>query len=190
MMAQSPSSISVMQLAGAWICVAILAVAVVINRDTLLELASDYVPKQTDKASVARGDAETAGHSRRTADRTVELRANRSGHFESRISINGRSVDAMVDTGATVVVLTYEDARTAGIFVGPADFKHSVSTANGSARVAHVMLDSVAIDDIVIRNVQAMVGEAGKMNTTLLGMSFLGRLGKAEMSRGLLILKE
>ena len=189
-MAQSPSSMNAMKLAGAWCCAALLAAAVVVNRDALIEMASDYVPKQSDKASVARADADTGGAPRRSADRTVELRANRSGHFEARVSINGRSIEAMVDTGATVVVLTYEDARTAGIFVGPADFKHSVATANGSARVAQVMLDSVSIDDIVIRNVQAMVSEAGKMNTSLLGMSFLGRLGKAEMSRGLLILKE
>lgn len=179
-----------MNLVGTWVFVGLFAVVMVTNRDTVVAMFASYLPKQTNTPPGPRTAVDSTTPPRRTAERTVELRANRRGHFESRISVNGRTIDAMVDTGATVVALTYEDARAVGIFVGPSDFKYSVKTANGTARVAHVMLDSVSIDDILIRDVEAVVTEEGKMNITLLGMSFLGRLGKAEMSRGLLVLKE
>ena len=72
----------------------------------------------------------------------------------------------------------------------PADFTHRVSTANGQAKVAPVMVSSISIGDITVRNVRAAVSEPGKLNKTLLGMTFLGRLSRAEMRRGRLILEE
>lgn len=65
-----------------------------------------------------------------------------------------------------------------------------MQTANGVARVAAVTIDTLSIDDITVRNVRAAVAERGKLGTTLLGMSFLSRLSKAEMSRGVLLLQE
>ncbi len=53
-----------------------------------------------------------------------------------------------------------------------------------------ITLDSVAIDDITVRNVRAAVADAGKLTKTLLGMSFLGQLSRTEMSRGMLVLEE
>lgn len=121
---------------------------------------------------------------------TVELQADRSGHFSARAEINGRTVEVMVDTGATIVAFTYEDAERAGIFVRPADFTHSVQTANGRAKVAPVTIDSISIGDITVRNVRAAVSEPGKLTTTLLGMTFLGRLSRAELRRDKLIMEE
>ena len=65
-----------------------------------------------------------------------------------------------------------------------------MNTANGEARVAAVTLDQVSIDDITIRDVRGVVAERGKLGTTLLGMSFLSKLSRAEMSRGTLTLQE
>ena len=127
---------------------------------------------------------------RTSGGRTVELKAGAHGHFFSRIYVNGRAVQAMVDTGASIVALTYEDARDAGVHIRDGDYTHRVSTANGVARVALVTLDSVAIEDIVVHDVRAAVAEPGKLTKTLLGMSFLGQLRRAEMSRGVLVLEE
>ncbi len=123
-------------------------------------------------------------------DRTVVLKAGANGHFETAVTINGRRIDVLVDTGATLVALTYEDAEASGIFPRDSDFKYKVNTANGVARVAAVTLDQVSIDDITIRNVNGFVAERGKLATTLLGMSFLSKLSRAEMSRGTLTLQE
>jgi aspartyl protease family protein len=126
----------------------------------------------------------------RQFDRTVEIRAASNGHFHTTAHVNGRPIDVMVDTGATMVALTWEDARQAGLFLKNEDFRHKVSTANGSARVATVTLDSVSIGDITVRNVRAAVAEPGKLQTTLLGMTFLGELGRTEMTRGTLLLQQ
>ena len=82
----------------------------------------------------------------------------------------------MVDTGASQVALTFEDASRAGIYVRDRDFTQQVRTANGVARVAPVTLDRVSIGDITVRDVPASVSERGMLGTTLLGMSFLKRL--------------
>ena len=124
------------------------------------------------------------------ADRTVVIRAGGNGHYQTRAHINGRPIEVLVDTGATMVALSYEDAQAAGIFPQAGDFKHRVNTANGVARVASVMLDTVSIDDITVRNVRAVVSEPGRLGMTLLGMSFLGQLTRAEMTRGTLTLQE
>jgi aspartyl protease family protein len=120
---------------------------------------------------------------------SVELRAGRNGHFEARAAINGRTVNVLVDTGATVVSLTYEDARAAGLNIGENDFRHFSNTANGRARYASVTLEDVRIGDIVVRNVQAAVSEPGKLNVSLLGMSFLSRL-RLDMRPGQLVLEQ
>lgn len=121
---------------------------------------------------------------------TVTLNAGRNGHFETEAEINGHPIDVMVDTGATLVALSYEDAERAGIFLRPADFTHAVSTANGLARIALVDIDSVSVGDITVHNVQGAVSEPGRLQRTLLGMSFLGRLSRIDMRSDSLLLQE
>lgn len=120
----------------------------------------------------------------------VELKAGPSGHFETEVEVNGSSIDVMVDTGATLVALTYEDAERAGIYLKSADFTHEVKTANGTAKVAPVEISSISIGDITVRNIRAAVTERGKLHKTLLGMSFLSRLSRVEMRSNALVLHE
>lgn len=121
---------------------------------------------------------------------TVRLRADRLGHFVTRAEVNGSSIEVLVDTGASIVAFTYEDAERAGIYVRSQDFTQRVNTANGQARIAPVTVDQITIGGITVRNVKAAVSEPGKLNQTLLGMTFLGRLARAEMRRGELIMEE
>lgn len=121
---------------------------------------------------------------------TVSLPAGKYGHFLAEAEINGRDVDVMVDTGASLVALSHDDAEKAGIFVRPSDFTHTAQTANGTARVAPVTISRIRIGDIVVRNVQGVVSEQGASERTLLGMSFLGRLSRVEMRGGTLVLEE
>ena len=121
---------------------------------------------------------------------TVSIPAGSYGHFETGAEINGRDVDVMVDTGASLVALTYEDAEKAGIYVSPSDFTHFAQTANGTARVAPITISKISIGDITVRNVPAIVSERGASERTLLGMSFLNRLSRVEMRSGTLVLQE
>ncbi len=201
-MALSHSASSALKLATLWVALAGVGTVAILNLDLIRDAigfsfdASDLAPRDTPSpASDAPEDKPSDGDSeneppRVQASRTVHLKAGPHGHFYSRIHVNGRAVDAMVDTGASIVALTFEDAVSAGIAVRDPDFTHRVSTANGVARVAIVTLDSVAIDDIRVHNVRAAVAERGKLSKTLLGMSFLGQLRRTEMSRGVLVLEE
>jgi len=63
----------------------------------------------------------------------------------------------MIDTGASLVVLSREDARQVGINPAPADFTARAATANGVVLVASVVLKEVAIGEVIVRNVPAAV---------------------------------
>lgn len=121
--------------------------------------------------------------------RAVALPRGSDGHFRANAEINGRHVETLVDTGATLVAMSYEDAAAIGISVGSADYRYVSNTANGQARFARVTLDEVRIGSVVVRNVPAAVSEPGKLGTTLLGMSFLGQL-RVEMKGGRLVLEQ
>ena len=95
----------------------------------------------------------------------------------------------MVDTGATGVVLSREDARRVGINPQPSDFTARTSTANGIVPVAPIVLDKVAVGEISVRDVPALVHPDSRFQGSLLGMSFLSRLSQFEVSKGRLILK-
>ncbi|HEX9752895.1 MAG TPA: TIGR02281 family clan AA aspartic protease [Methyloceanibacter sp.] len=118
----------------------------------------------------------------------VRLKADRRGHFVFGAAINDRPATFMADTGATLVVLTYEDAARLGLSPQGLDFSGRVETANGVSRVAPVTLDRVRVEDITVRDVPALVAERGALATNLLGMSFLGRLRSFQMQGSELIL--
>ena len=120
--------------------------------------------------------------------REVRLKADPRGHFILDAAINDRPASFMADTGATLVVLTYEDAARLGLSPHSLDFSGFAQTANGVSRVAPVMLDRVRVDDIVVRDVAAAVAEKGALDTNLLGMSFLSRLKSFQMQGHELVL--
>jgi aspartyl protease family protein len=122
--------------------------------------------------------------------RMVEIKAGAHGHYFANAEVNGRPVDVLVDSGASIVALTYDDARRAGVFVRGSDYTQRVSTANGFARVAPVVLDRISVGAVTVRNVPAAVTEPGSLATSLLGMSFLARLQRVDMRAGTLLLQE
>lgn len=120
--------------------------------------------------------------------REVRLRADPRGHFVLDAAINDRPASFMADTGATLVVLTYEDAARLGLSPHSLDFSGLAQTANGVSRVAPITLDRVRVEDITVRDVPAVVAEKGALATNLLGMSFLSRLKSFQMQGSELIL--
>jgi len=117
------------------------------------------------------------------------LKAGQNGHFIVKAEINGRNVRVMVDTGASAVALSYEDARDIGLRPGSLDYNVPVATANGVVKAAGVNLDKVEIDGVRVSDVQGLVMPEGVMRGSLLGMSFLGKLKSFKVEDGVLYLK-
>ena len=140
----------------------------------------------TDEAEVAQPEGEDGSG----FERIVFLKASDNGHFEAEAYIDGKSINVLVDTGATGVALTYEDAEAVGIHLNSSDFTHESRTANGTARIAPVTISSIRIGDIEIRDVKAFVAEPGKLFATLLGMTFLSRLERVDIRGSELVLQQ
>lgn len=190
-MSLSSGTRSLLSEALSWVAVTGLAVAVIVNYNdlkALIEAGLGLPPIEELAAATDEGVQSDRPSSH--GGSAVELQAGQNGHFHTDAEINGRGVEVMVDTGASIVALTWEDAERAGIFVRDRDFTHRVSTANGVARVAPVTLDRISIGDITVRNVQGVVSERGALSVTLLGMSFLSRLERVDMRSGTLILED
>lgn len=110
------------------------------------------------------------------------------GHYWAEADIDGRAVRVMVDTGASVVVLTPADAARLGLKLTPADFSGTVVTASGPVRAAPVQLHTVAVAGARVSAVEALVVEQG-LPHSLLGMSYLGRLSSFSATRAGLTLR-
>jgi aspartyl protease family protein len=123
-------------------------------------------------------------------ERSVTLKANRNGHFYARANINGRSVAVLVDTGATGVFLSYDDAREIGITPNKSEYTIRTRTANGIGRAAPVTLDHVRIDSVEVCNVRGVIAEPGALHVTLLGMEFIRGLSRFELRGQELVLVE
>ena len=106
---------------------------------------------------------------------TAQVLKGADGHYWADARIDGKTVRVMVDTGASVVVLTPEDAARLGLKLGAGDFSSTVITASGPVRAAPVGLRSVAVAGARVEDVEALVVEQG-LPHSLLGMSYLGRL--------------
>lgn len=105
----------------------------------------------------------------------AQLSKSADGHYWADAMIEGRPVRVMVDTGASVVALTRNDALRLGLKLTPDDFSGKVITASGEVRAAPVELSAVAVGGARVERVQALVVEEG-LPHSLLGMSYLGRL--------------
>ena len=116
------------------------------------------------------------------------LEADRAGHFRSRVEIAGVPVEMIVDTGASLVVLSAGDARRARIEPSPGAGEISLHTANGIIKARRIRLSEVRLAGITARDVEAVVLPEGTTRQSLLGMTFLKRLSRVEMGQGRLYL--
>src|SRR3954447_18359186 len=122
--------------------------------------------------------------------RTVTVRSDRLGHFQVEGAVDGRRVDFMVDTGASMVALRERDAAKLGIFPAARAYTGRSSTANGVIKVAPVRLSSLEVNGIRVYDVQAVVIPDQSLNVNLLGMSFLSRVRRFEMANGRLVMEQ
>lgn len=117
---------------------------------------------------------------------TATFRRGMGGHFEVNATINGHTTPMVFDTGASAVVLTVDDAEAAGIDTANLRYSVPVSTANGQGMAARVRLDAMVVGGIERRNVTAFVANAGALEQSLLGMTFLETLSRYSVTQNAL----
>jgi aspartyl protease family protein len=164
-----------------WGGLALLFYAVAGNRLSLQPSADTTAPPAAVSSAVSTGNR--AGGA---MPNSLVFHANKQGHVVLDGVVNGAPVRFLVDTGATMVVLTMKDAAAAGLTHSDLEFSMRTSTANGTARAAPVKLREVRVGQLSIDEVPAAVAE--NLGISLLGQSFLTRLESYEMHDGVLTL--
>ncbi len=120
----------------------------------------------------------------------TEIKSGANGHFFTTAQIDYTPITVLIDTGASMVAMSYADADKAGLHPFSLDYTVPVSTANGVVKAAMTKLQRVEIDNIVVYDVDALVMPQGVLKGTLLGMSFLSRLSGFGIHDGVLTLEE
>lgn len=109
------------------------------------------------------------------ADSVAVIRSA-DGHFAVRTEVDQAAVTMLLDTGASFVTLTHDDAWKVGINPDALSYSVPIRTANGTMRAAAVTLGSLAIGPIERKRVRALVAPRGSLEQSLLGMTFLDTL--------------
>ncbi|MBB5276015.1 aspartyl protease family protein [Rhizobium rosettiformans] len=149
----------------------------------MLALSASQWPTIAEKVQVMLDERETAGPQEVAAKPVAATPSGQTvltmapnGHYTGTFRINGKPIEAMVDTGASLVAINVSTARRLGFSPAALDFQHQVRTANGSTKAAHVVLDRIEIGSIRVRNVDAVVLGDEALSSTLVGMSFMQKL--------------
>jgi aspartyl protease family protein len=165
-----------------WLALGLGLVTIYAYKDELMPIAARVV------GELLPGSAMTVEQS--TGGLTeVKIRKRLDGHFTATTEVNGKSISMIVDTGASTIVLTPEDAKKAGIDVSGLTYRVPVITANGRTVAARIRLNEVAIGPLDRKEVDALVAQPGALTQSLLGMSFLSRLRSYEFSGDFLTLR-
>lgn len=138
------------------------------GNDAVIEVKGKRVALQLGGSPVNLGGAASEG-----IGQQIKITAQSGGHFFTSGTINGRTVNFLVDTGATSVALSESEANRIGLEYKSGKLAYN-STANGMIVVYHVSLASIRINDVQVYNVDAVVIPA-PMPYVLLGNSFLQR---------------
>lgn len=120
---------------------------------------------------------------------TADVPRHWDGHFRADAVINGTKIDMLVDTGASLVLLTYQDAIDAGVNAAALKFNVPILTANGRSHVATLKINKITIGGVTVHGVDAAVAEHGQLHASLLGMSFLGEIEEAVIRKDRMILR-
>jgi aspartyl protease family protein len=166
-----------------WLAIIVVLVAAYASRDQLAAIAGRFVGALVPGAPIT---GRLAGES--DPDSVVVIRSG-DGHFEIRAEVDDRPVSFLLDTGATFVTLTHEDAIRIGIAVDALSYDTPIRTANGPVTAASVTVDRLAVGPLERRGVKALVAHTDVLDKSLLGLSFLNTLGGYSIAGDRLVLK-
>ena len=168
----------------------ILAAAVLVAGGYAAHFADRVVEERPAQAASLQPVAEPRQQQSSAGQHRMLIDADKQGHFRVEARVDGRHIDFMVDTGASLVALRESDALQIGIHPMPREFTAIVSTANGEVKAARAKLSRIEIGDITVYDVPALVLPDEVLGRNLLGVSFLSRLRRYEYADGRMVLEQ
>lgn len=144
-------------------------------------------PHAEDVAESAPSVASTNSQSINALDQSIELTRNSNGYFYADVQVNGAPVHAVVDTGATVIALSRDDARAAGIATSIGTNDVVGQGADGVVKGEEVTLDRVTLGQKTVAQVPAIVLSNG--GQSLLGQSFLAKFASVKIEGDKMVLR-
>ena len=150
--------------AGIWLALGLALVVGYSAKDSLSPLYSQTI------ASLSPGTPAELGDGR------VVIKRNQSNDFVVKSNVNNAAINFIFDTGASAVVLTYDDAIKAGFSPEKLSFGITVSTANGTTQTAPIRIGVLEVGSIRRENVRGLIAQQGDLRTSLLGMTFMDTL--------------
>ena len=162
----------------------LFAVVALVVAGVLPRLYLDASPGGT-----ATAGAPSAAPVESSAPRSIAIARGDNGHFNVQAMIDGRRMEFLVDTGASVIALRARDAARLGIHPTPRDYSATAHTANGTVRAAPIELRRVDVGGLMVNNVRAIVIPDESLGQNLLGMTFLSRV-RWQQANGRLVLEQ
>jgi aspartyl protease family protein len=169
----------------------------------LVGLAASLLGRLPDGGNAARNDTIIVGNGREAdtssnetdrssqkineLDRSIELTRDDNGYFYADVQINGAPLHMLVDTGATGIALSRDDARMAGIAVSIGMNDVVGESADGVIKGEQVMLDRVTLGDKTVEGLPAIVLNNG--GQSLLGQSFLSKFASVHIEGDKMVLR-
>lgn len=118
---------------------------------------------------------------------TIRLERAADGHFYADVQVNGATVNFMVDTGASGIALTTDDAQRAGLQFSRSSFEVVGQGASGPVKGQPVLLDRVRLGSKALQNTEALIIDGGSQS--LLGQSFLQQFGEVQIKDDTMVLR-
>lgn len=121
---------------------------------------------------------------------SARLTAGRDGHVRARAQVGGRSFEMLVDTGATIVALTWTTGLDLGLVRPGMTMDTPMQTANGRVLGKRVTITRLEVEGLAVAGVEAVVLPQGALSVNLLGMSWLSKLRRFEFAQNTLLLEQ
>ena len=168
----------------------LILAAVMVGLGTFMAQIADRMTSTPALANATSRKAMPSNETEPAGGRSLSIRPDRRGHFQTEGRIEGQRIDFMVDTGASMIALNESSAARFGLRPSRGDYNATISTANGTVKAARTRLAMVEIGGLTVRDVDAMVLPDEALSENLLGLSFLSRLKRFEYANGKLVLEQ
>ena len=170
---------------------AVSGVAIVAFAPSFLPMLTANAPQPTARKIEAPAYVASSQPAAKSGDEhEISLRADGQGQYWTDVLLNGQTVHMVVDTGASIVVVSADTADRLGLRPALGEPQVIAQTASGRTLTTPTTLSTVALGPIFMTDVRAIILDRSAGQVNLLGTNFLKRLASVEQRDGALYLRQ